>query len=70
MSSVAVIFVNLFQLYLLLGFLFGLFFVFKGVQKVDPVADHTSWRFRLLILPGTMALWPILLNKWIKKNRS
>lgn len=60
----AVIFVNLFLLYLLLGFLFALAFVVKGVKKVDPVAADTNWKFRLLILPGAMAFWPFLLKKW------
>ena len=62
------ILVNLFLLYLLLGLIFGIAFVSKGVKKVDPVAKGTSWRFRLLILPGSMALWPVLLVKWIKSK--
>lgn len=60
------LFVNLFLIYLAIGFLFALVFVIKGVQKVDAGAEDASWSFRLLILPGTMALWPILLLKWIK----
>ncbi|MDX2247225.1 MAG: hypothetical protein SF052_10635 [Bacteroidia bacterium] len=51
-------------LYLLAGLVFGVYFVFKGVEKIDEGAQGTRWGFRLLILPGTIALWPILLRKW------
>ncbi|MEZ4775532.1 MAG: hypothetical protein R3D00_20270 [Bacteroidia bacterium] len=53
-------------IYLLVGVLFGLFFVFRGVQKTDPGAEGTGLGFRLLILPGAIALWPVLLGKWRK----
>ncbi len=50
--------------YLLCGFLFALPFAFLGVRRIDPHASHGSWGFRLLIIPGAMALWPILLRRW------
>ena len=50
--------------YLACGFLFALLFAFLGVGRIDPHASHGSWGFRLLIIPGTMALWPILLRRW------
>jgi hypothetical protein len=36
-----------------------------GVKKIDPHAAHASWGFRLLIIPGTMAFWPLLLRRWV-----
>ena len=53
-------------LYLPRGFLFGLAFVTAGVTRVDPAARGTSPAFRLVILPGSVALWPILLTKWVR----
>lgn len=50
--------------YLLAGFLFGLAFVTLGVTRIDPAARGTSAAFRLLILPGSVALWPLLATKW------
>lgn len=50
--------------YLSGGLLFGLAFVAKGVSQVDSATRGTSVTFRLLILPGTMALWPFLARKW------
>jgi hypothetical protein len=52
--------------YLACGFLFAIPFVFIGVKKIDPHAAHNSWGFRLLIFPGTLAFWPLLLRRWLK----
>ena len=51
---------------LLCGLLFAIPFVFFGVKKIDPHAAHGSWGFRLLIIPGTLAFWPLLLRRWLK----
>jgi len=51
-------------LYLLVGLLFAVPFVLRGVNRIDPVARKGTWGFRLIILPGVVALWPLLLNRW------
>lgn len=50
--------------YALVGLLFALPFLLRGAGRVDPAAREGSRGFRLLILPGTVALWPILASKW------
>ena len=62
------ILVNLFLLYLLIGFFFALIFVIWGVQRLDDGAKGASWGFRMLILPGTILFWPVLLTKWIRST--
>jgi hypothetical protein len=52
-------------LYLLFGLLFAILFVSKGVKKVDEGANGGSIGFRIIIIPGTMVFWPLLLKKWI-----
>jgi len=52
--------------YLAGGLAFAIPFVFTGVKRIDPHAAHGSWGFRLLIIPGTMVFWPLLLRRWIK----
>jgi len=42
------------------GVLFAIPFCIRGVRMVDPDAEHGSRAFRLLIFPGTVALWPLL----------
>lgn len=61
--------INCFLIYLLIGFLFALLFAFKGVGKIDEEAKDVPLSFRLLIIPGSMAFWPLLLKNWIKNTK-
>ena len=56
-------------LYLVAGVLFSFLFLSKGIEKIDATAHGSGWGFRLIILPGTIVLWPVLLNKWIKEKK-
>jgi hypothetical protein len=51
--------------YLLIGLLVGIPFVWRGVERIDAAAVGTSWGFRLTILPGSIGLWPLILRRWI-----
>jgi len=51
-------------LYLAAGLVVGVLFVLLGVRRVDPVAGDSSWLFRVVILPGCVGLWPVVLGKW------
>jgi hypothetical protein len=51
-------------IYLGVGALFGLAFVTRGAQRIDPRAMGGSWGFRLAILPGAALLWPLLALRW------
>lgn len=55
------ILIYLFYAYLLLGLIFGLWFVFRGVQKMDAGMESAPWKLRLMLLPGAMAFWLVLL---------
>ena len=63
--NVLVWIVRLLEFYLLAGVLFGIPFVLRGVARVDPVARKGTWGFRLVVLPGVIALWPLLLWRWV-----
>lgn len=47
-----------------IGLLVGTAFIARGIDRVDPVATGSSWGFRLLVLPGAAALWPIISRRW------
>ena len=53
-------------IYLVCGLGFAISFVLVGVANIDPHAAHGSWGFRVLIIPGTMFLWPLLARRWFK----
>jgi len=56
-------------LYLLLGALFAPFFLLRGVSSIDPTARESGWGFRLILLPGVIALWPLLARRWASGQR-
>ena len=61
---IAAIFLIALGVYLACGLVVAIPFAYVGVKKIDPHAAHGSWGFRLLIIPGAMAFWPLLLNRW------
>ena len=52
--------------YSAVGLLFAIAFVTIGIGQVDPVSKGSGLGFRLLVLPGVVALWPMLLTRWIR----
>lgn len=67
MTSVAIAtwLVRLALAYLACGALFAVPFLARGAAAIDPGAREGSWGFRLIVLPGVVALWPLLLRRWL-----
>lgn len=55
-------------IYLALGILFAVLFVWRGAGKIDPLAKQAAAGFRLMIFPGAAALWPLLLWRWLRRS--
>jgi hypothetical protein len=53
-------------LYASVGLLFALFFALRGAERYDPAVKNSPWGFRLLIVPGAMALWPFLIARTLR----
>jgi hypothetical protein len=55
--------------YLAIGMAVSVPFIWRGIGNVDAAAHGTSVTFRLLILPGCVALWPLILQRWLHAQK-
>lgn len=57
-------------LYAGIGLLVGVIYMFGGAGKIDPAAKGKGMplRARLLILPGIIGLWPLMLSKLLRQT--
>ncbi|HZT71447.1 MAG TPA: hypothetical protein VFC10_17095 [Terriglobia bacterium] len=62
----AELFVRALTWYAAVGALFAAAFVWRGVSRIDGQAAGAGLGFRLILLPGVTALWPVLLRRWIR----
>jgi len=59
-------FVGALAAYSAAGVAFAIAFVLFGISRVDSVAEHSPIGFRLIVMPGVAALWPLLLTRWLR----
>lgn len=52
--------------YLMVGICFLPFYYSKGIKMVDEGVKGSSFGFYIIIIPGVIVFWPILLRQWIK----
>lgn len=52
-------------IYLLIGLIFAVPFVTLGIGRIDEGAKESRWGFRMIVIPGVIAVWPLLLRKWM-----
>jgi hypothetical protein len=57
-------------IYICCGILFSIAFIAKGITKTDEAAHGSGWGFKIIIIPGVIALWPVLLVKWMKAKKN
>ncbi|MDW3191358.1 MAG: hypothetical protein R8G66_03310 [Cytophagales bacterium] len=54
--------------YVILGLLFSVYFYMKGAAKIDEGTQDTPWHFKLIIFPGVVLFWSVLLAKSLKSS--
>ena len=64
-EAIAILFVYALYAYTALGVAFALAFVTVGVKRIDSQAIGSSVGFRVLIFPGSVAFWPLLLRRLV-----
>jgi hypothetical protein len=52
------------ELYFAIGLAFAVAFAWRGAAAIDPAAKNGTLGFRLLIVPASALLWPLLLRRW------
>ncbi len=57
--------VTLLGIYFVAGIVAAVPIVLFGITRMDPAARGSSRLFRLTILPGVIAFWPLLLRRWL-----
>ena len=62
------IFLIIVAVYLLIGVLFVIPFLMKGLNKIDEGANDSTIGFKIIIIPGVIVFWPLLLKRWKKRN--
>lgn len=70
MSLIGAIVLFASSLYVSLGVCVGLAFVVLGVTRVLPQPATVTIPARLLLFPGAVALWPVVLRRWLQVARS
>lgn len=65
-ESLASSIVAVWAVYILVGLLFAIPFALFGAGRIDPAARDGSWGFRLIVIPGVMAFWPLLALRWLR----
>ena len=70
METAIQIFVGFLGVYSAIGILFSIYFFVKGAAQMDELIVQSKWKVRILLIPGAIGLWPVLLGKLIHKIRS
>lgn len=52
-------------LYAAAGVVFAVAFLLLGITRIDNGAKGAGLGFRLLLIPGLIALWPLMLIRWL-----
>ncbi|QDU65429.1 hypothetical protein Pla86_04940 [Planctomycetes bacterium Pla86] len=55
--------------YLAAGVLFAVPFLLNGAGRIDQDAAGGSRGFKLLVFPGVVALWPLLVGPWRRSRQ-
>ena len=56
------------QTWCLIGGVVSFLFLVLGLDRIDS-SSHGSYAFRLLLIPGIILLWPIVLWRWFSLER-
>ena len=59
-ESLAAALVGALGIYAGVGILVAVWLQVRGLDRLDPAAAGAAWGFRILMIPGLVAFWPLL----------
>ncbi|MDE0472471.1 MAG: hypothetical protein OXH57_11070 [Ekhidna sp.] len=68
MTTIVDIFLIALAIYLILGVFYSIYFYAKGGIQIDKRVKGAPWHFKLIIFPGVVLFWSILVKKRMKKS--
>lgn len=68
MELIINIFLGILGIYFAIGLLFGIYFLFKGATKIDPLMIDTKKKIRFLLFPGVVVTWPFFISKLFRSK--
>lgn len=69
METTALIALYVIGAYLVIGIAFLVPFHRWVLPGLDESADGASWGFRIVVSPGLVTLWPVIVRKWLIARR-
>jgi hypothetical protein len=69
LTTFAAMIVQFVTIWLAVGVVLGVAFLFFGIERIDPAA-RGAYAFRPLLLPGLALLWPFVAVRWFRVIRS
>lgn len=70
METIVQIIPTIILTYLAIGLVFGIYFFMRGAAQMDDLIKDSKWTVRLLLVPGAIGLWPLLLLKLRKPKKA
>jgi hypothetical protein len=68
MTILAPVLLGAAALYAAAGIVIALAFVTVGLAAVLPVGTPVTVAARILFVPGAVALWPVVLRRWLRSR--
>jgi hypothetical protein len=68
MHAIGVVLLGIAVTYMATGLIVGLLFVSFGVMRALPHPAPVSFAARVLLFPGSVALWPVVLARWLSPD--
>lgn len=68
MDTIAAILFGVLVIYVAVGLATALAFVSVGVTRVQPASVTIG--ARILLVPGAVALWPLVLSRWLERRHT